>query len=73
MRFMPSSSVLFREDGNGAKLKTSRSWGSTRKSFTRGHRYFILVNDLEGGRVLYVAERRTEASLNGFWVTQTPA
>jgi len=36
------------------------------KSFVRGHRYFTLVNDLLTGRVLYVAEDRTKASLDGF-------
>ena len=41
--------------------------GIDEKSFTRGHHYFTLVNDLDRPRVLYVAEHRTEASLNGFW------
>lgn len=41
--------------------------GVDEKSFTKGHRYFTLVNDLDRPRVLYVAEDRTEASLNGFW------
>lgn len=41
--------------------------GVDEKSFTRGHRYFTLVNDLDRPRVLYVAEDRTEASLDGFW------
>src|SRR5438128_3221379 len=34
-----------------------------------GHRYLTLVNDLERGRVLYVAEGREQASLDGFWKT----
>jgi len=41
--------------------------GVDEKSFTRGHRYFTLVNDLDRGRVLFVAENRTEESLDGFW------
>ena len=41
--------------------------GVDEKSFTRGHRYFTLVNDLDRGRVLFVAGNRTEESLNGFW------
>ena len=41
--------------------------GIDEKSFTRGHRYFTMVNDLTESRVLYVAEGRTEASLNDFW------
>jgi transposase len=42
-----------------------------RSRFKRGHRYFTLVNDLLRGRVLYVAEDRTQASLDGFWTTLT--
>lgn len=41
--------------------------GVDEKAFTRGHRYFTLVNDLDRGRVLFVAENRTEESLNEFW------
>ena len=37
------------------------------KSFTRGHRYFTLFNDLERGRVLFVAENRTTESGDEFW------
>lgn len=43
--------------------------GIDEKSFTKGHRYFTLVNDLDRSRVLFVAENRTEESLNGFWAT----
>jgi transposase len=45
--------------------------GVDEKSFSRGHRYFTLVNDLVERRVLYVAEDRTQASLDGFWATLT--
>ncbi len=41
--------------------------GVDEKAFTKGHHYFTLVNDLDRSRVLYVAENRTEASLDGFW------
>lgn len=41
--------------------------GVDEKSFTRGHRYFTLVNDLDRGRVLFVAENRTQESLDAFW------
>lgn len=41
--------------------------GVDEKSFTRGHRYFTLVNDLQRSRVLFVAEDRTEQSLDAFW------
>jgi transposase len=43
--------------------------GIDEKAFRKGHRYFTLVNDLERGRVLYVVEERTQASLDGFWPT----
>jgi len=45
--------------------------GIDEKAFRKGHRYFTLVNDLERSRVLYVAEDRTQASLDGFWSTLT--
>jgi transposase len=45
--------------------------GVDEKAFRKGHKYFTLVNDLERGRVLYVAEERTQASLDGFWTTLT--
>jgi len=46
--------------------------GIDEKAFQKGFRYMTLVNDLDRGRVLYVAEEREEASLNGFWPTLTP-
>ena len=45
--------------------------GIDEKAFRKGHRYVTLVNDLEGGRVLYVAEGRKQESLDGFWETIT--
>jgi transposase len=45
--------------------------GVDEKAFRKGHKYFTLVNDVERGRVLYVAEDRTQASLDGFWETLT--
>ncbi len=50
-----------------------RELGVDEKAFRKGHKYFILVNDLERSRVLYVAEDRTQASLDGFWETSTEA
>jgi transposase len=47
--------------------------GVDEKAFRKGHKYFTLVNDLERSRVLYVAEDRTPASLDGFWETLTEA
>ena len=46
--------------------------GVDEKSFKKGHRYATLVNDLDRGCVLYVAEHRESASLDGFWPTLTP-
>lgn len=43
--------------------------GVDEKAFRKGHSYFTLVNDLLKGRVLYVAEGREQASLDGFWET----
>lgn len=43
--------------------------GVDEKAFRRGHKYVTLVNDLVRSRVLYVAEDRTEKSLDGFWET----
>ncbi len=43
--------------------------GVDEKAFRRGHHYFTLVNDLAQRRVLYVAENRTQESLDGFWST----
>ena len=45
--------------------------GIDEKAFRKGHSYFTLVNDLERGRVLFVAEERKETSLDGFWPTLT--
>ena len=43
--------------------------GVDEKSFRKRHRYLTLVNDLDRGRVLYVAEGRRQQSLDGFWPT----
>ncbi len=45
--------------------------GIDEKSFRKGHKYMTQVNDLKGGRVLYVAEDRKQSSLDGFWGTLT--
>ncbi|HBY62187.1 MAG TPA: ISL3 family transposase, partial [Solibacterales bacterium] len=47
--------------------------GVDEKAFRKGHSYLTLVNDLQRGRVLYVAEDRKQRSLDGFWETLTPA
>ena len=43
--------------------------GLDEKSFRKGHDYVTLVNDLEGSRVLHVADDRKQESLDGFWRT----
>ena len=53
------------------KAEAVAKLGIDEKAFSKGHKYFTLVNDLERGRVLYVAEDRTRASLDGFWATLT--
>jgi transposase len=45
--------------------------GIDEKAFHKGHKYFTLVNDLERGRVLYINEDRTKASIDSFWPTLT--
>ena len=46
--------------------------GVDEKSFKKRHKYVTVVNDLEGGRVLYVAPERKKESLDSFWKTLTP-
>jgi transposase len=43
--------------------------GVDEKSFRKRHRYLTIVNDLNRSRVLFVAEGRRQASLDGFWET----
>lgn len=45
--------------------------GVDEKAFRKGHSYLTVVNDLERSRVLYVADGREQASLDGFWGTIT--
>jgi len=53
------------------RVETVTQIGVDEKAFRKGHHYLTLVNDLKGGRVLYVAEGREQASLDGFWKTLT--
>ncbi len=43
--------------------------GVDEKSFRKRHRCLTIVNDLNGSRVLFVAEGRRKASLDDFWET----
>jgi transposase len=45
--------------------------GVDEKAFRKGHKYATLVTNLDQSRVLYVAEDRKQASLDGFWETLT--
>jgi len=53
------------------KAEPVRYIGVDEKAYKSGHSYLTLVNDLERGRVLFVAEEREEKSLDGFWPTLT--
>jgi transposase len=67
--------ILDRAVARGLKRRTAESiarLGVDEKSFKKGFRYFTLVNDLDRNRVLYVAQEREQASLDGFWKTLTP-
>jgi len=46
--------------------------GVDEKAIAKRHRYLTVVADLDGTRVLYLAEDRTQESLDGFWATLTP-
>jgi transposase len=66
--------IMERAVARGLKRRTSEAvpkLGVDEKAFRKGHQYFTLVNDLEQGRVLYIAEDRTRSSLDGFWETLT--
>jgi transposase len=66
--------IMERAVTRGLERRTSETvakLGVDEKAFRKGHQYFTLVNDLERGRVLYVAEDRTRTSLDGFWETLT--
>ena len=43
--------------------------GVDEKSFRKRHRYLTVVNELNRSGVLFVAEGRRQASLDGFWKT----
>jgi transposase len=46
--------------------------GVDEKAIAKRHRYLTVVADLERSRVLYLAEDRTQESLDAFWATLTP-
>ncbi len=46
--------------------------GIDETSFQRRHEYVTVVSDLDGSRVLFVADDRKRESLDGFWPELTP-
>lgn len=54
------------------QLEAPRYLGVDETSFQRRHEYVSLVSDLERTRVLFVADDRTQESLDGFWESLSP-
>lgn len=54
------------------KLKTIRHVGVDETSYQKRHEYVTVVNDLDSGDVVYVADDRTHESLDGFWGILSP-
>jgi len=57
---------------NRRKLENISNIGIDEKAFRTGYSYMTLVNDLDRGCVLYVAEGREQSSLDPFWSALTP-
>lgn len=55
------------------RVESPRKIGVDETSFQKRHEYVTVVSDLEAGRVLYVADEHTEASLSGFYQAVGPA
>ena len=53
-------------------LEPPRYVGADETSFQKRHEYVTVVGDLERDRVIYVADDRSQASLDGFWQGLTP-
>lgn len=51
------------------KAEVVQHIGADEKSYKKRHKYLTLANDLVRGRVLFVAEGRSKASLDAFWPT----
>lgn len=54
-------------------LKTIGHVGVDETSYQKRHEYVTIVNDLDSGNVIYVADDRTHESLDGFWGILSPA
>jgi transposase len=67
--------IMERAVARGLRRRTTElipRLGIDEKAYRKGHRYVTLVNDLDRGCVLYVAEDRKQSSLDGFWKTLSP-
>jgi len=53
-------------------LEAPRYLGVDETSFQKRHEYVSIVSNLEGSRVLYVADDRTQESLDRFWEALPP-
>jgi transposase len=53
-------------------IEPPRYVGADETSFQKRHEYVTVVGDLERDRVIYVADDRSQASLDGFWQGLTP-
>lgn len=53
-------------------LEPPRYLGIDETSFQKRHEYVSIVTNLDGTRVLYVGDDRTQESLDGFWETLPP-
>lgn len=53
-------------------LEPPRYLGVDETSFQKRHEYVSIVSNLEGNRVLYVADDRTQESLDRFWEALAP-
>ena len=53
-------------------LQAVQHLGVDETSYQRGHEYVTVVSDQDGGGVLYVADGRSQESLDGYWKTLTP-
>lgn len=54
------------------ELEPIKQLGVDETSYQKRHEYVTVVSDLVRGRVLYVADDRTRASLDGFWALLSP-
>ena len=59
--------VAERDGQDGDRLAGATRIGIDEVSFTKGQRYLTVVVDHDSGRLLYVAEGRSKATLHGFF------